>query len=241
MPYGGSLWKKMAEAFGRAVENPAATKRGRKLVFDSETVKTRPGDVALHGEDTPEQASFKAGMFRGREVSDLTHDARVIPDEAKKLFYAYDFDEARAYGPEGAYRRALERTGLEGEAGVPQYIEDFKETYGFDIEAGSMPKYKPGYKSAWNHASESWSDKGLRDAMPERFETDVASGVYDKIRKQGKDMPFNDKFDEEALDMNREELTKEFEQALLDALKKHGAKSNYPDIVETETKKFIED
>lgn len=85
------------------------------------------------------------------------------------------------------------------------------------------------------------SSMRLQDAMPERFETDVASGVHDKMREQGKDMPFNDKFDEEALDMNREALTEEFKQALLDALKKHGAKSNYPDIVEIETKKFIED
>lgn len=85
------------------------------------------------------------------------------------------------------------------------------------------------------------SSMRLGDEMPERFETDVASSVYDKMRKQGKDMPFNDEFDEEALDMNREALIKEFEQALLDALKKHGAKSDYPDIVETETKRFIED
>jgi hypothetical protein len=241
MPYGKGLWKKLAEAFGRAVEDPAATKRGRKLVFDSETVKTRPGDVALHGEDTPEQASFKAGMYRGREAGELTHDARVIPDEAKKLFEAYDFDEARAYGPEGAYRRALERTGLEGEAGVPQYIEDFRETYGFDIEGGSMPKYKPGYKKAWNRESESWSDRGLGEAMQDRIKTDVSDAAYKKLRKDGKDLPLNDAFDEEALDMNREELEKQFEEALIESLKKHGRKSNYPDIVDVETNKFIED
>lgn len=57
----------------------------------------------------------------------------------------------------------------------------------------------------------------------------------------GEDMPVDDESDEEALDMNREALIKEFEQALLDVLKKYGAKSNCPDIVETETKRFIED
>lgn len=51
----------------------------------------------------------------------------------------------------------------------------------------------------------------------------------------------NDEFDEEAPDMNLEALIKEFEQALLDVLKKHGAKSDCPDIAETETERFVED
>lgn len=43
MPYGQVLWKKLAEVFGRAVEDPAATKRGRKSnypdIADVETKK----------------------------------------------------------------------------------------------------------------------------------------------------------------------------------------------------------
>jgi hypothetical protein len=104
-----------------------------------------------------------------------------------------------------------------------------------------MPKYKPGYKKAWNRESESWSDRSLDEAMRDRIKTDVSDAAYKKLRKDGKDLPLNDTFDEEALDMNREELEKQFEEALIESLKKHGRKSNYPDIVDVETKKFIED
>ena len=59
--------KKMANAFGRAVNDPGATEKGRELVFESKTVKNRPGDVDYHGDDTPAQRSFKRGMAEGEE------------------------------------------------------------------------------------------------------------------------------------------------------------------------------
>lgn len=62
-----AMWKKMAEAFGRAVKDPGATQKGRELVFESKTVKNRPGDVDYHGDDTPAQRAFKRGMAEGEE------------------------------------------------------------------------------------------------------------------------------------------------------------------------------
>lgn len=59
--------KKMANAFGRAVNDPGATEKGRELVFESKTVKNRPGDVAYHDKDTPARRSFKRGLTEGEE------------------------------------------------------------------------------------------------------------------------------------------------------------------------------
>lgn len=68
-------WKKIAEAFGRAVNDPGATQKGRKLVFESKTVKNRPGDVAYDDKDTPAQRAFKHGMFEGDEEYAIAKDA----------------------------------------------------------------------------------------------------------------------------------------------------------------------
>lgn len=62
-----AMWKKMANAFGRAVNDPGATQKGRDLVFESKTVKNRIGDLDYHGEDTPAQREFKRGMAEGEE------------------------------------------------------------------------------------------------------------------------------------------------------------------------------
>lgn len=80
-----SKLKKMAAAFGRAVEDPSATKGGRDMVFESKTVqdaKDRTGDytVRINEKDTPAQKSFKAGRYQGQEASDLTYDARKRGD-----------------------------------------------------------------------------------------------------------------------------------------------------------------
>lgn len=68
-------WKKIAEAFGRAVNDPGATQNGRKLVFESKTVKNRPGDVAYDDKDTPAQRAFKHGLFEGDEEYAIAKDA----------------------------------------------------------------------------------------------------------------------------------------------------------------------
>ena len=68
-------WKKIADAFGRAIKDPGATQKGRKLVFESETVKNRPGDVDYYDEDTPAQRAFKRGMVEGNEEYSIARDA----------------------------------------------------------------------------------------------------------------------------------------------------------------------
>ena len=51
-----STWKKIAEAFGRATQDPSTTRRGREMIYN--TVKT--GDF-----DTDEQIAFGRGALEG--------------------------------------------------------------------------------------------------------------------------------------------------------------------------------
>lgn len=67
--------KKLANAFGKAVQHPEATPNGRKLVYESKTIKNMPGDYAPIPEDTPAQRAFKAGRYQGDENYELSRDA----------------------------------------------------------------------------------------------------------------------------------------------------------------------
>jgi hypothetical protein len=67
--------KKLANAFGKAVQHPEATPEGRKLVYESKTIKNMPGDYAPTKQDTPAQRAFKAGRYQGDENYELSRDA----------------------------------------------------------------------------------------------------------------------------------------------------------------------
>lgn len=67
--------KKLANAFGKAVQHPEATPEGRELVYKSKTVKNMPGDYRVTGQDTPAQRAFKAGRYQGDENYELSRDA----------------------------------------------------------------------------------------------------------------------------------------------------------------------
>lgn len=89
-----STWKKMAEAFGRAVNSPTATARGRSMVNRSETVRHTPGDIApLTGERpsdlSPVQNAYLKGYDEGERI-----DNAVSGDLGE---HSYDADRAGAY------------------------------------------------------------------------------------------------------------------------------------------------
>lgn len=176
-------WKKMAAAFGRAVSDPSATKKGRNLVLKSKTVKEAPGDYRVTAQDTPEQRSYKGGRYQGDEAWELTHDEREIPEEAKRIYENYDFDYERAYGPDDAYKRAVELSGVDdGDRPIPRTIEDFKEMYGFDI-GGNMPKHKPGYRKAWEREASGYSDMNLEKEFNDEFDAALKRASSDESVK----------------------------------------------------------
>lgn len=80
-------WKKMAEAFGRAMNRPGATEKGRELVQNSNTWKHRAGDIQPRGDDTPAQRGMKEGWRRGEDdyygAKDLAGERGLDPNDPK--------------------------------------------------------------------------------------------------------------------------------------------------------------
>lgn len=165
--------KKLAAAFGRAVEDPSATKGGRDMVFKSNTVKNRVGDADIHGDDTPAQKAFKAGMYEGREANELTHDTRDR-ELAEKVWDNYDAEEARAYGPEDAYQRAVARSGVD-EYLVPSSTGDFEERFGFAIDDEfKMPEeHAAGRQANWEREAEGYTDQNLEKDFESTFTSNL--------------------------------------------------------------------
>lgn len=173
-----SKLKKMAAAFGRAVEDPSATKGGRDMVFESKTVqdaKDRTGDytVRINEKDTPAQKSFKAGRYQGQEASELTHDTRDW-ELAKKVWDNYDAEEARAYGPEDAYQRAVARSGV-AKYSVPASAGDFEERFGFSIDDEfKMPEeHAAGRQANWEREAEGYTDQNLEEDFDKAFNSNI--------------------------------------------------------------------
>lgn len=100
-------WKKIAEAFGRAFNSPAATIRNQELIADSKTVKSLPG--RRQSDLTPEQRAAQKGYDEGERLNDAvdadlgenSYDAERAGVYRDKVEDAYtdmqlrkDFDEA---------------------------------------------------------------------------------------------------------------------------------------------------
>lgn len=215
MPYPkGNTWKKIAAAFGRAVEDPSATKGGRKMVFESNTVKDRYGDTKITGFDTPEQKSFKAGMYQGREASDLTYDQRNIPDEAKRVWEAYNFDFERSYGPNAAYQKAIRDAGVDPDL-LPRDRDEFKEWFGFELDDPKIPKHKPGYKKAWEEQSTSYTDNNMTDEVQHMIDRGADQADYaGRMRGMRDGTIHDDKIDEFISDDAGEQYVEEFKRRL---------------------------
>ena len=208
-------WKKMAAAFGRAVEDPSATKGGRDMVFESKTVqdaKDRAGDFTtrIEEKDTPAQKSFKAGRSQGQEAWELNHDAHEI-DIAKRIYDNYDLDYARAYGPDDAYSRAVERARTSEDEYLPTSRDDFEERFGFDIEEG-LPEYMEGdLKSNWERDASAYTDFSLDDDFDKAFRSNI-NRRKEKVRNG---------FGDESADMFEEQLWQ-----AIDELKANGHSGN---------------
>ena len=189
-----AMWKKMAAAFGRAVEDPAATKGGRDMVFNSKTIqntKDRAGDFTTRIEepDTPAQKAFKAGRYQGQEASELTRDTEDW-ENAKRVWDNYDADEARDIGPNRAYQNAVVRSGV-SKYSVPGSYGDFEERFGFTIDDQfEMPEeHAPGRQANWEREAEGYTDRNLEKDFDEGLNSAIARRKQDVKDWYGKDFP----------------------------------------------------
>lgn len=85
-----STWKKMAEAFGRAMNSSTATDRGRALVSKSETVRSTPGDVdpwtgKRPSDLAPEQRAYLKGYDDGERINEAATDDLGEGLDAKRV------------------------------------------------------------------------------------------------------------------------------------------------------------
>lgn len=206
-----SMWKKMAAAFGRAVEDPAATQKGRDLVFESKTVRGRPDKSRLVDKETPAQAAFETGRQQGRNAWEVTRDTKDWED-AKRIWDNYDAEEARAYGPEDAYQRAVVRSGV-NKYSAPSSAGDFEERFGFAIDDEfKMPKeHEPGFQKNWEREAEGYADQNLEKEFDKAFESNI-NRRKEKVRGG---------FGDESADMFEDQLWN-----IIDELKANGKSGN---------------
>ena len=85
-----STWKKIAEAFGRATQDPAATRRGREMIFNTNTVKTRPDGTKSGVFDTDEQLAFDRGALEAADDLGKAIEDNDIPGRSDAIQRQFD-------------------------------------------------------------------------------------------------------------------------------------------------------
>lgn len=232
-------WK-MAKAFGRAMsERLGKDGKAAKAVNNSEIAKAANNgvwndrDIGVIGAYRKGQREGNENFYVGREAA--TEDAmnRMDPD-AKRIYDNYDFDYERAYGPNDAYDIAVKLSGVED---APPDINAFRERYGFDISDRPTPRNSDISRQISKVEDEN-STQRLSAALSDEISAATEDATYQTMRKNAKDIPMADQFDREMAGINREALTKEIEDAILEALKRHGGESDATDIINGVTSKY---
>lgn len=178
-----AMWKKMAAAFGRAVKDPGATQKGRDLVFESKTVKNRTGVP-----ETEERRAFNSGEREAGTALTKASEDNEIPDEAKRIWDNYDLDYERAYGPSGAYERAVDRAKIYEDENLPTSPEAFEERYGFAVD-GQIPDHKTDIQRQFDNDMTRRTNKSLEKEFDEGFRSAIARRKQDVKDWYGKDFP----------------------------------------------------
>lgn len=150
-----ATWNKMMEAFGNAV--------GRKVGKPNKTSKM-VSDIGHRSESEEFLSGERKGQFIKNKATDIEFDKMYnrLGDEPRAVFSEYSFDDERSYGPRGAYQMAVKRAGVDPND-VPNDIDDWQETFGFDI---SDPAPQP---RNIGHRAERLADEQTNEALPDDF------------------------------------------------------------------------
>lgn len=233
-------WK-MAKAFGRAMsERMGKDGKAAKAINNSEIAKKASTPDYPVDKDAGAIGEYRRGQYDGNENYYIGRERATdnainsMDPDAKRIYDNYDFDYERAYGPNDAYARAVELSGVED---APRDIDAFRERYGFDIADAPNPR-KSDWSRQISRVEDEHSDMRLNDALSDEIAAATEDATYQTMRKNAKDIPMNDQFDSEMADINREALAKEIEDAIIKALKRHGGESDATDIINDVTSKY---
>lgn len=198
----------MIKEFGKAVG-----KRIGKPNKTSEMIERVAGDSDefLEGK--------RRGQFLKGKATDASYQAMYdrLDDDAKAVFDSYDMDFERSYGPDGAYKRALEDAKLDAYTEVPPDRQGWLEKYGFDISEPA-PRNVDVSKHVDKLSAEE-SEKALNTQFDKAFDDAAENHGYKKWREESKDMPLNDGFGGDLHDVNREDAVQRTREQMIEDLK----------------------
>lgn len=232
---------KMAKAFGRAM-NSRMGKDGKaaKAINKSEIASKANTPYLYKDKDIDAVNAYRRGQAEGTEDWYVGREraneqaARNMDPTAKRIWENYDFDYERAYGPDGAYQRAVELSGVED---APSSKEEFFDRFGFEVS--ERPNARPSDVSRQiSNVEDENSAQRLSETLSNEISTASDDAANKYMRKNAKDIPMSDKFDSELAGMNRDALAKEIEDAIFDALKRHGGERDATDIIGDVTSKY---
>ncbi len=234
-------WNKMSEAFGRAMSSRVG-KYGKaaKAINNSEIASKAKTPHLAKDKDIDAINAYRRGQaegteswYVGRERANKQAFDNMDPT-AKRIWENYDFDYERSYGPHDAYQRAVKLSGVED---APSTSDEFFERFGFEVSESPKARRSDISRQISNVEDEN-STRRLSEALGDEISTASDDVANKYMRKNAKDIPMNDQFDSEMAGINREALAKEIEDAIIEALKRHGGERDATDIIDDVTSKY---
>ena len=232
---------KMAKAFGRAMNSRVGRDgKAAKAVNRSETASKANEPYSYKNHNEAVVKAYRQGQYDG---TNNFWDASAIADErafqnmdpdARRIWDNYDYDYERSYGPNAAYQRAVELAGVEN---APSDINAFREKYNFGAE-DSPEARKSDLSRQISRLEDEQSSERLAKDLGEEINIASEDAAGKVMRKNAKDIPMSDQFDNELADANFKGLAKEIEDAIFEALKRHGGERDATDIIGDVTSKY---
>lgn len=217
-------WKKMAEAFGRAMNERVGKDTGSRRTINKSSIASdanEPGITGIKHPNSNEIASYRRGQVNGTENFYVGRDranANAINNmdpTAKRIYDNYDFDFERAYGPDDAYRRAVELSGVED---APSSPFEFEKRFGFDITEEPRPRTSDISRSISRVEDEN-SDARLAKDFEDAFNSAVERHGYDTWKKGSGDKPLDDGLNGEIHNLEREGAEDDIRAQMIEELK----------------------
>lgn len=216
-------WKKMAEAFGRAMNERMKDGKTAKIINSSEIADKANTPGIYKDKDMDAIQAYRRGQNEGTENFYIGRERATdnainnMDPTAKRIYDNYDFDYERAYGPDGAYRRAVELSGVED---APSSPFEFEERFGFDISKSPSPR-KSDVSRSISSVEDEHSSMRLQDEFNKAFDEAAENHGYNKWRNESKDMPVNDGFGGSLHDVNREDAVQRSREEIIKALQQN--------------------